>query len=204
MTTSGDLERLDRLRGGVLELAMGSRVPERLVDRIGALALPGQRVVHDHRQLAERLERGPLHDVIGVAPVEQHPLAILVRKRCELGVPALDQAGEPVPDVGARVGSHRTQDHVGDVQIGRRRKAVLSRGEGVADRVETGAAARAEHDRHVNTSNYQTSLAPRPGRGSRTCRRRARPPRSGRAWRPRSQRAPGKPWLLRPTGPWRR
>jgi hypothetical protein len=103
----GDPQGLDRLLGGVRQLSVRARVADRLVHRVGTLPLPRDRVVHDHRQLAQRLERRPLHDVLGVAPGEQEALAVGLGQPGEAGVPPLDQPGEPLADVRARVRAHR-------------------------------------------------------------------------------------------------
>ncbi len=142
----GDLEGLDRLRRRVLEAPVRTGVADRRVHRVLALALPGERVVQDHRQLAERLEGSALHDVLGVAPLEQELLAILLGAGGEAGIPAFDQPGEPVADVCARIASHRAEDHVGHVEVRRGRKPILPRDEGVADRVEAGPGTLTELD----------------------------------------------------------
>ena len=148
---AGDLQRRDRLRRRVREHPVRAGVAERRIDRVRALALPGERVVEDERQLAQRLERGALHDVGRVAPREQVALALLLRPGGEGGIPALDQPGEPAACVSARVAPHHVEDHVVDVQVGRRRQPVRPRNEGVADRAEARACVVAQLDPHRPT-----------------------------------------------------
>jgi hypothetical protein len=144
----GDRERLDRLRRHVRKAAMRAGVAEGRIHRVLALALPGQRVVQDRGQLAEGLEGSALHDVLGVAAPQQERLAILLGAGRERRIPALDQPCEPLAHLAARIAAHRAEDHVGHVEVGRRRQAVLPGDEGVTDRVEAGPGIVAELDRH--------------------------------------------------------
>ena len=147
-----DGERLDRRRRAGSPGGPAAGIADRVPDRVRGRRLAVLAVVGQQRALAQRLEGGAPLAHAAVGPGQHHPLALVLRQRGEAvsaaagdraqqaRVPQAEQLRHLLALGGARVARHEREQRLGHADLGRRRHAVAARREGVADRIERGAA----------------------------------------------------------------